>query len=126
MDRDDRGKNGESGEESFPDMLERTYSEPPILEPGVDGLLHISKLGGGRRIRHPGEALKEGEEVAVQADSVDLEKRRISLSLKENEAEEGHPADSEAYRQYLHEKAPPSLGTLGEIWKKKMEEKADK
>lgn len=96
------------------------------LEPGVDGLLHISKLGGGRRIRHPGEAVKEGEEVAVQVDSVDREKRRISLSLKEDEAEEGHAADSEAYRQYLHEKAPPSLGTLGEILKKKLEEKGNK
>ncbi len=95
------------------------------LEPGVDGLLHISKLGGGRRIRHPGEAVKEGEEVAVQVESVDREKRRISLSLQEDEAEKGHAADSEEYRQYLQKKAPPSLGSLGEKLKKKLEEKGN-
>jgi small subunit ribosomal protein S1 len=96
------------------------------LEPGVDGLLHISKLGGGRRIRHPGEAVKEGEEVAVQVDSVDREKRRISLSLHGEETAEGLAADSEDYRQYLLEEAPPSLGTLGEKLKAKLEEKGKK
>ena len=96
------------------------------LEPGVDGLLHISKLGGGRRIRHPGEAVKEGEEVAVLVESVDRGKRRISLALQEDETEKGHAADSEEYRQYLQEKAPPSLGSLGEALKAKLKEKGRK
>ncbi|NNF84111.1 MAG: 30S ribosomal protein S1, partial [Deltaproteobacteria bacterium] len=96
------------------------------LEPGVDGLLHISKLGGGRRIRHPGEAVKEGEEVAVQVESVDREKRRISLSLQEDAAGTGDASDSEEYRQYLQEKAPPSLGSLGEALKAKLKEKGRK
>lgn len=96
------------------------------LEPGVDGLLHISKMGGEKRIRHPGEVVKEGEEVAVQVESVDREKRRISLSLQEDEAGEGHASDSEGYRQYLQEKPPPSLGSLGEALKAKLEEKGGK
>lgn len=96
------------------------------LEPGVDGLLHISKLGGGKRIRHPGESVKEGEEVAVKVDSVERETRRISLSLHGEETAEGHAADSEDYRQYLLEEVPPSLGTLGEKLKVKLEEKEKK
>jgi len=59
-------------------------------------------------------------------DSVDREKKRMSLSLQADEAGEGHAADSEDYRQYLHEKAPPSLGSLGEALKAKLEEKGKK
>lgn len=44
------------------------------LEPGIDGLLHISKLGSGRRINHPREVLEAGQEITVKIDSVDLEK----------------------------------------------------
>jgi len=96
------------------------------LEPGVDGLLHISKLGGGRRIRHPGETVKEAQEVAVQVESVDRKKRRISLSLQEDEAGEGHAAESEDYRRYLSGKSSSSLGSLGEALKAKLEEKERK
>jgi small subunit ribosomal protein S1 len=96
------------------------------LEPGVDGLLHISKLGGGRRIRHPGEAVKEGEEVGVLVESVDRGKRRISLALQEDEAGKGHASDSEEYRQYFQKEAPPPLGSLGEALKAKLEKKKGK
>ena len=41
------------------------------LEAGVDGLVHISKLGKGRRINHPREVLEEGQELEVQVESVD-------------------------------------------------------
>jgi small subunit ribosomal protein S1 len=95
------------------------------LEAGVDGLLHISKLGGGKRIRHPGEALREGEEVAVKVDSVEREKRRISLSLPEEELEGERPDEQEDSRQYFEE-PPRSLGTLGEALKAKLEEKGRK
>jgi small subunit ribosomal protein S1 len=49
------------------------------LEPGVDGLLHISKLGSGRRINHPREVLAEGQAVTVKVDSLDKSQQRISL-----------------------------------------------
>jgi small subunit ribosomal protein S1 len=51
------------------------------LEPGVEGLIHISNLGMGRRINHPKEAVGEGEEVEVTVLSVDGEARRIGLAL---------------------------------------------
>jgi hypothetical protein len=59
-------------------------------------------------------------------ESVDRGKRRISLALQEDETEKGHAADSEEYRQYLQEKTPPSLGSLGEALKAKLKEKGRK
>ncbi|MDH5297726.1 MAG: S1 RNA-binding domain-containing protein, partial [Desulfobulbaceae bacterium] len=49
------------------------------LEPGIDGLVHISKLGGGRKIHHPREVVQAGESLEVKVESLDLTKRRISL-----------------------------------------------
>ena len=51
------------------------------LEPGLEGLIHISKLGGGRRINSPEEVVKEGEEVEIIVESIDVERRRIGLAL---------------------------------------------
>lgn len=96
------------------------------LAPGVDGLLHISKLGGGKRIRHPGEAVREGQELAVKVDSVEREKRRISLSLPGDEKAEGGQEEWEDYRHSLREEDHSSLGSLGEELKAKLEEKRKK
>ncbi len=52
------------------------------LEPGIDGLIHISKLGAGKRLSHAAEVLKEDEEINVYIESIDAERRRISLSLE--------------------------------------------
>jgi small subunit ribosomal protein S1 len=52
------------------------------LEPGVDGLVHISALGAGRRVRHPQEVLEPGEEVETEILALDPDSRRISLSLE--------------------------------------------
>lgn len=51
------------------------------LEPGVEGLIHISELGHGRVFR-TGDVVSEGQEVEVKVLSVDEENQRISLSLK--------------------------------------------
>lgn len=96
-----------------------------ILEPGVDGLLHISHLGGGKKIRHPGEAVREGEELSVTVDSVDLAKRRISLSLAgEDIGEERDGPAADALR--FPREDPPPIGTLGEALKAKLAEKRGK
>ncbi len=50
------------------------------LAPGIDGLLHISKLGGGRRIHHPREVLEEGQSVEVKVESVDTGGGTMSLA----------------------------------------------
>ena len=49
------------------------------LEPGVEGLIPIGALGGGRRIGHPREAVTLGQEMDLRVESVDTERRRISL-----------------------------------------------
>ncbi|MBI5016641.1 MAG: 30S ribosomal protein S1 [Deltaproteobacteria bacterium] len=51
------------------------------LEPGIDGLVHISALGAGRRVGHPKEVLQPGETVEVEVLGVDRENRKISLSM---------------------------------------------
>ncbi|MEJ2716705.1 MAG: 30S ribosomal protein S1 [Deltaproteobacteria bacterium] len=51
------------------------------LEPGIEGLIHISNMGAGRRINHPREVLHEGDRIEVTVLSVDQEARRIGLEL---------------------------------------------
>jgi len=51
------------------------------VAPGIDGLVHISQIAR-ERINHPSEKLKEGDEVQVQIKDIDIENRRISLSIR--------------------------------------------
>ena len=95
------------------------------LGPGVDGLLHISKLGKGRRIAHPRDAVKEGQTIEVRIDSIDKAQKRISLSLpladsQDNLSGKIKKATEDDYREYV-DKAPASLGSFGDILKRKME-----
>ena len=53
------------------------------LEPGVDGLVHISDLSWTKKIRHPGEFVKKGDELEVVVLAIDDEHRRISLGHKQ-------------------------------------------
>ncbi len=53
------------------------------LEPGVDGLVHISDLSWTKKIRHPGEFVKKGDEMDVVILGIDLDQRRISLGHKQ-------------------------------------------
>ncbi len=55
------------------------------LEPGVDGLVHISDLSWTKKIRHPGEVVKKGEKLEVIVLGVDVEQRKISLGHKQVE-----------------------------------------
>jgi len=52
------------------------------LEPGIDGLVHISNLGAGRRINHPKEVVEVGQTVEAYVLSVDAENRKISISMR--------------------------------------------
>jgi small subunit ribosomal protein S1 len=53
------------------------------IEEGVDGLVHVSDMSWTKRIKHPSEVLKKGDEVEAIITSIDEENRRISLSIKE-------------------------------------------
>ena len=52
------------------------------LEPGVDGLVHVSEITWTKRFRHPKEVVPIGSHVEVVVLEVDSDKRRISLSLR--------------------------------------------
>jgi small subunit ribosomal protein S1 len=53
------------------------------LEPGVDGLLHISDMSWTRSVGHPSEVLKKGQEIETQILNIDRDNKRISLGLKQ-------------------------------------------
>ncbi|MBC7351849.1 MAG: 30S ribosomal protein S1 [Thermogutta sp.] len=53
------------------------------LEEGVDGLLHVSDLSWTRKITHPSEVLQKGQEIECRVLSVDKNRRRIALGLKQ-------------------------------------------
>lgn len=96
------------------------------MKEGLDGLIHISKLGAGRRLSHPREVLKEGQSVEVQIESVDRAQRKISLALAEvRRAEEEEAATLKEYKQQATA-APQNLGSFGELLKAKMEQNKNK
>jgi len=90
------------------------------LASGVDGLLHISKLGAGKRINHPREVLKEGESVEVKIESFDRANRRLSLALAgvARAADEEEATMAEFRRQASE--APAGMGTLGDLLQARM------
>ncbi len=87
------------------------------LEPGIDGLVHISRLGGGKRINHPKEACSEGDLLEVRVESVDREARRISLVPAEAaRAQDQERRAMEEFRRKASEE-PKGMGTLGDLLK---------
>jgi small subunit ribosomal protein S1 len=87
--------------------------------------VHISGLGKGKRINHPREVLEENQAIEVKISRVDEKQKRLSLALVSDDQ------DSEAvdyYKKHMaasSEKSSGSLGTLGDILRKKLEEKKD-
>ena len=53
------------------------------IEPGIDGLVHISDLSWTKRVRHPGEMVKKGQDLDVVVLNIDTKDRRISLGHKQ-------------------------------------------
>ncbi len=90
------------------------------LEPGIDGLLHISKIGSGRRLNHPREVLEAGQDITVKIDSVDLEKKRISLVPEDYIAE---AEEKNNYTQPPKDSKPESMGTFGDLFQAQIERK---
>ena len=89
------------------------------LEAGVDGLLHISRLGAGRRIHHPREVVEVGQELTVKIESVDTAQQRIALVPEDyapREKTEDTPVPP-APRE------PVSMGTLGDLLKQQLGKK---
>ena len=86
------------------------------LSPGLEGLVHVSRLGSDRHVRHAREVLELGQTVHVKVLSVEAPERRISLAL---EVDDGADEEAREYRDY-REKSPGSegFGSLGDFFKK--------
>lgn len=98
------------------------------LAEGIDGLIHISKLGGGRRIHHPREALEVGQNIEVKIDGIDSAEKRISLvpaDYVSSEAKEERERDdyTKFVAQEKKKKPANELGSLGALLKRKIDEK---
>ena len=71
------------------------------LEPGIEGLIHVSEMSWTKKNVHPGKIVSTSQEVEVMVLDVDPQKRRISLGLKQTLANpweafvDEHPVDSE-------------------------------
>jgi small subunit ribosomal protein S1 len=55
------------------------------IEPGVEGLVHVSEMSWSKRTKHPAKIVKEGDELEVVVLEVKTEQRRISLGLKQTQ-----------------------------------------
>jgi len=64
------------------------------IEEGIDGLVHVSDMSWTKRVKHPSEVLKKGDDVEAIITSIDQENRRISLSIKEFQ-----PNDWQTFRE---------------------------
>ncbi len=55
------------------------------IEDGIDGLVHVSDISWTKRIKHPSDVLKKGQQVDAVITNIDVENRRLSLSIKDLE-----------------------------------------
>ncbi len=95
------------------------------LEPGLEGLVHISELGANRRVSHPHEVVNPGEKVEATVLSIDVEKRRIGLSLDAARQSEG-AVGLEDHRPHETPKKPGrTIGTFGELLQESMKRKEE-
>jgi small subunit ribosomal protein S1 len=90
----------------------QTFGAFVEIAPGVEGLVHISELGAGRRINHPKEVVSVGQQIEATVVSIDHEKRRLGLSLASSN--DASPEDVAAAPR-----APQKLGTFGDLLQRK-------
>jgi small subunit ribosomal protein S1 len=79
------------------------------IEPGIDGLVHISDMSWTKRIQHPSEVVKKGDDVDVVILGVDAENKRISLGLKQTIED---PWDELAQRFYAGQEINGTVSRL--------------
>jgi small subunit ribosomal protein S1 len=76
------------------------------IEPGIDGLVHVSDMSWTRRVEHPSEVVHKGQHVDVIVLDVDSENKRISLGMKQLQ-EDPWPA--------ISERLPPGVELDGKV-----------
>ena len=83
------------------------------LAPGIEGLVHIGELSAGKPVRNARELTKVGATLEVTVLALDRERRRISLGV-------GERTDVVSQEDLDAARAPAKLGTLGDLFKKKL------
>lgn len=73
------------------------------IEDGIDGLVHVSDISWTKRIKHPSEALKKNQEVEAVITAIDIDNRRLSLSIKDLEPN--------AWDRFFNERKPGDVVT---------------
>ncbi len=79
------------------------------LEQGIDGLLHVSDMSWTRKVSHPSEVVEKGQELKCRVLSVDQERRRIALGLKQ--------LDSDPWATTIPAKYQPGQLVKGKVTK---------
>lgn len=85
------------------------------LEEGVDGLIHISDLSWSKKIKHPAEFTKIGEQIEVVVLDVDAENRRLSLGHKQLEENPWDVFESIFVENSVHKGTITSLNDKGAV-----------
>ena len=79
------------------------------LEPGVEGLVHVSEMSWAKRMKHPKHFVNKGDEVEVQVLGIDPDERRISLGIKQLQS---NPWDTIAERYQVGSKVHGKVRNL--------------
>ncbi len=90
------------------------------IEPGLDGLVHVSRMSLDRRVSNPKQIVNAGDEVDVTVVGLELDKRRIALSMVENarrERDASDAVDREETRSSMasSNRSSRSLGTFADL-----------
>jgi small subunit ribosomal protein S1 len=82
------------------------------IEPGIDGLVHISDLSWTKKIRHPSEVCKKGDELEATVLGIDVENERVSLGVKQLSAD---PWDTVAERYPLNTRIHGKVSSVADF-----------
>src|SRR5229473_3023011 len=82
------------------------------IEPGIDGLVHISDLSWTKKVRHPSELLKKGDEVEAVVLGIEVDQERVSLGIKQLALD---PWDTVAQRYPLNTRVRGKVSSVADF-----------
>jgi small subunit ribosomal protein S1 len=103
--------------ESYPGKVIRITEFGAFVElaPGIDGLIHLSEMSWGKRVHHPREVVKVGDQVSVRILDIDSSRQRISLSIKAVEDDPWFEVEKKFVTGGSYPATVTSLRTFGAI-----------
>jgi small subunit ribosomal protein S1 len=82
------------------------------IEPGIDGLVHISDLSWTKKVRHPSELYQKGDEVEAVVLGIEVEQERVSLGIKQATPD---PWETVAQRYPLNTKVSGTVSSVADF-----------